>query len=215
MNEEPHHHLVLQNSVVKVFEVELPARDAFLMHRHDTDDVAIVLSESATVSTAPGQADVLTMSKVGDVRFARSGRIHSVRNIGRTAHRMILIGLLQPQTGARNLCGTQVPESTSKCPAAAADANAPSSDVPQFETDEVRVTLTRVRPHAQANFGDAGGDDLIVTIDDAVIVSAAGAGTDQPLATGEPVWIAHGGAKRILRNNSEKDLRVVTVAFKP
>jgi len=217
MDEEPHHHLVLKNDIVKVYAIDLEPHDGFLMHRHDRDDIAIVLRDATTVNTSPGQADVLTISKTGDVRFSRSPRVHSVRNIGHTPYSIISVDLLQDQTGARNLCGKQVPDSPPNCPAASADANAPRLDVPQFETDQTRVTLTRIRPREQATFGEAERDVLIVTIDSAEPSAAAGPakGPDDTPTPGKPMWLARGAEKRILKNNSDKELRVVTVAFKP
>jgi len=215
MDEEPHHHLVLQNGLVKVFEVELPPRDAFLMHRHDTDDVAVLLGAATTVSTAPGQADVLTMTKPGEVVFARSGRVHSVRNIGQTAYLMVAIDLLKPQTGARNLCGAQVRDTKPDCPSSASPDSNARSDVPQFETDQIRVTLARVPPRQEASFGETSRDNLIVLVDDGAISFSVGHSGDQILARGSPVWIARGAAKQLLKNNGNNDLRVVTVAFKP
>ena len=208
-DEEPHHHLALKNDLVKVFEITLAPRDAFLMHRHDNDDVSIVVGDATTVSTTPGQADILRISKAGEINFARSGRAHSVRNIGQTAYRSVSIDLLHTQTGARNLCGGQISNQPANCPAAVgADSNAPRADLPQFETDQIRVTLTRIRPRQQAIFGEPDRDDLIVTIDEAVTA-------DQQLASGSSVWIARGGAGQVLKNNSDKEVRVVTVAFKP
>jgi hypothetical protein len=216
MDEEPHHHLALQNGFVKVFEVYLAPRDAFLMHRHDTDDVAIILGDATTVSTTPGKADVLTMSKAGEVRFARSGRIHSVRNIGPMDYRMVSIDLLRPQTGARNLCGTQIPDGKPACPSSApAGSNSSHTDVPQFETNQIRVTLTSIHPHQLASFGDANLDELIIPIDQAMIAAVAGIGPDRSLAAGDPVWIDRGGARRTVKNQGDKELRVVLIAFKP
>jgi quercetin dioxygenase-like cupin family protein len=213
MDHEPHHHLALRNDMVEVFEVNLAPHDAFLMHRHDQDDVAVVLGEATTVGTAPGRADILRIWKGGEVLFARSGRVHAVRNIGKTPYRMVSIDLLRPQTGARNLCGTQVPDMKPDC-AAAADSDGPGSGLPQFETDQIRVTLARIRPHEQASFGEADRDELIVAMDEAAVASAAGK-PDQTLAPGGPLWLARGGTKCILKNESGKELRVVTVAFKP
>jgi hypothetical protein len=193
------------------------------MHRHDHDEVFVVISNATTVSTTPGKADILRMSKNGQVRFTRGGRMHSVRNIGETSYRAVLVELLQSQTGARNLCGDQIPGMKSDCPAVGAeDAKAPrvnpavnpEDDAPQFETDQTRVTLISIRPHKQASFGEANKDELIVAIDEATIAATTGKGSDQELVAGVPVWITRGSAKRILKNNSEKEERIVTVEFK-
>lgn len=216
MDQEPHHHLVLENSAVKVFQAELAPHDAFLMFRHDTDDVAVLLGGATTVSTTTGQADVLTISKAADVMFTRSGYTHMVRNIGETPYRMISIELLQPQTGTHSICGKQLLDLKTECRAVRArETNAPRSDLPQFATDQILVTLVTIGPHQSANFGERERDNLIILVDDAVIAPSSRHGQDQTLPQGSPVWIARGSAKRDLKNNSDKLLRVVTVAFKP
>ena len=216
LDQEPHHHLALKNGLVEVFSVNLASHDAFKMHRHDHDDVAVVLGEAVTINTRPGKPDLLQNVKGGEVVFAPSPRVHSVRNIGESSYRIVSIDLLRPQTGARNLCGTQVTSMEKRdCPATAeVAANAPRSDVPQFETDQIRVTLTDIRPHQTATFGEKDVDDLIVPVDDAAVASTKPKGPDEPLASGTPVWLARGKDKKTLKNNTDKDLRVVTVAFK-
>jgi hypothetical protein len=220
MEQEPHHHLLMKNDIIKVFEIDLAPREAMSMHWHDHDEVLIAVGEATTVSTTPGQADILTISKPGDVGFVRGGWEQSVRNIGQTAYHSISIAPVRAQTGARNLCGTQIPDLPANCPPATADANAPRVNLPQFETDQMRVTLTRIRPRKQATLGEADRDELIVTIDEVVIAGAPGKGAradqnDQKLASGSAVWIARGGAGRILKNDSDKEVRVVSVSFVP
>jgi hypothetical protein len=217
MEQEPHHHLVMKNDIVQVFEIDLAPRDAMSMHRHDYDEVLIAVGEAATVSTTPGQADILTISKPGNASFTRGGWEHSVRNIGQTTYHSISIDLLRAQTGPRNICGTQIPDLPANCPAVTVDANAPRVDQPQFETDQMRVTLTRIRPRQQATLGESGRDNLIVTIDEAAITGTLikSAPADQKLGAGSRFWIERGGAGRILKNNSDTEVRVVTVSFKP
>ncbi len=216
MDEEPHHHLALKNDLVKVYEVELPPRDSFLLHSHDTDDVSIVIGDAATVNATPGKADVLSLSKDGEVRYSLKGRVHLVRNIGQTPYRFVAIDLLRTQTGARNLCGTQIPNRPSNCPSVPASAaNAPRVDQPQYETDQTQVTLTRIRPQQSATFGDSDRDNLVVTIDESAVAGAAGNGLTKALHPGDFVWVGHGETAQILKNNSDKEVRVVTVALKP
>jgi quercetin dioxygenase-like cupin family protein len=215
MDEEPHHHLALKNNVTKVYEVELQPRDSFKMHSHDTDDVAVVVADATTVNVSPGKADVLTVSKTGQVRYALGGRVHLVRNIGQTPYHIVSIDLLRTQTGARNLCGMQVPDKPLNCPAAAPDANAPRVDQPQFETDQTRVTLATIRPRQTAKFGESANDDLVLAIDESVVAGAGEKGPDKVLHPGDFAWVGHGETARTFKNNTDKDMRIVTVAFKP
>lgn len=217
MDQEPHHHMVMKNDFVKVFEIDLAPKDAILMHQHDYDEVLIAVGGATTVSTTPGQADILTISKPGDVSFTRGGWEQSVRNIGQTAYHSISIESLHAQTGAHNLCGTQVPDLPANCPAATVDAGAPRIDQPQFQTDQIRVDVIRIQPRQQTILGESNRDNLIVAIDEAVIAPATGKGAraDQKFAPGNSVWIARGGVRRVLKNNSDIEVRVVTVSFKP
>lgn len=213
MADESHRHLALKNDAVKVYVVELPTHDALVMHRRDRDDIVIVMRDATTVSSVPGQADVLRISKAGEVRFSQSGRVHSVRNIGPSAYRFAAVELLRHQTGARNLCGKQIAESPPNCPVAAADPNSPRVDVPQFETDQTRVVLTRIRAHGQAAFGERDRDELVVAIGRAAI--SATARKEETLNPGEPVWIPRSKSTPTLRNNSDMELSVVTISIEP
>jgi len=216
MEEEPHHRLVLKNDVLKVYAVDVASHDALAMHRHDHDDIAVILADATTVSTSPGQADLLRISKPGEVRFAPGPRTHSLRNIGPGPYRLITIELLRKQSGAHNLCGKQITNSPQNCQSAAeVDANAPRNDVPQFESDQTRVTSSRLRANRQAAFGEADRDELIVLGGAATISAASGKGPDQSLAPGEVVWIPRGKAKRAIKNNNDADLSIVVVAVKP
>jgi hypothetical protein len=51
---EPHHHLVLENSYVRVLRVSVPAHDATLLHQHDVPYIYVAL----------GPGDVLNRSRV-------------------------------------------------------------------------------------------------------------------------------------------------------
>jgi len=213
---EPHHRLILKNDVLKVYAVDVASHDALAMHRHDHDDIAVILGDATTVSTSPGQADLLRISKPGEVRLASGPRIHSLRNIGPGPYRLITIELLRKQSGAHNLCGKQIANSPQNCQSAAeVDANAPRNDVPQFESDQTRVTSSRLRANRQAAFGEADRDELIVFGGAATISAASGKGPDQSLAPGEVVWIPRGKAKRAIKNNNDADLSIVVVAVKP
>jgi quercetin dioxygenase-like cupin family protein len=216
MEQEPHHHLTLKNDAVKVYAVELPSHDALAMHRHDHDDIVVVIRDATTVTSAPGQADVLRTSKAGEVRFSQGGRVHSVRNIGPSSYRFAAVELLRDQTGARNLCGKQIAGSPPNCPVAAvADPDSARVDVPQFETDQTRVVLTRIRAHGQAAFGERDRDELTIAMSSAAISAAARKEPEETLNPGEPVWIPNSKSKRILRNNSDMELNVVTISIEP
>ena len=45
MDQEPHHHLTLQNDYVKISEVEVSPGDPIVLHHHDQDTVAIAIGD--------------------------------------------------------------------------------------------------------------------------------------------------------------------------
>jgi hypothetical protein len=106
-----------------------------------------------------------------------------------------------------------VPDQPANCPAGTAE----SKIQPQFESDQIRVNLHHIGPGQQATFGEPGRDELVVTIDQVVAAGMPGKGArqDQKLDAGSSVWIARGRAGRIFRNSSDKEVRVVTISFKP
>ena len=43
ISQEHHHHLIIENSYLKAYEVEVPAHESTLLHQHDYDYVYVVL----------------------------------------------------------------------------------------------------------------------------------------------------------------------------
>jgi quercetin dioxygenase-like cupin family protein len=144
------------------------------------------------------------------------GWSHSVRNIGQTAYRAVAIDLLRQQTNARDLCGNQIANMKPACPTTpSVDSTSPRVDTPQFETDQMSVALVSIRPHQQSSFGDAKKDELMVAVDEAMISVMGKKDPDQLLSAGSFLWIARGSAKRLFKNNSDHDLRLVSIDLKP
>ena len=75
--------------------------------------------------------------------------------------------------------------------------------------------MTRIRPMQDAAFGETDRDALVVAIDEPVIAAATGKGPGTVLHTGDFVWIGQGETARVFQNHSDKEARVVTLAFKP
>jgi quercetin dioxygenase-like cupin family protein len=210
VDQEPHQHLVLQNTRVKVFEAELAPHEAFPLHRHENDDLSVLLGPATTVSSTPGLADVLTISKPADVIFTPSGLVHSVRNIGQTPYHLVTIELLQRQTGSYAFCGTQLSKLDTECRAIREN----DSGLLHFSTDQVLVTLITIGPHQGISLGETHRDMLIVAVDAGSIAPSAGKGLEKIVSPGSPAWIPRGSAKQVLKNNSDKQARVVTIEFK-
>src|SRR6185436_2123282 len=59
---EPHHHLVYEDSTLRVLRVRVPAHDTTLLHEHDPDYFWIALGASTVVNAKLGAPDATISS---------------------------------------------------------------------------------------------------------------------------------------------------------
>src|SRR6266852_4665493 len=55
---EPHHHLVFENSYVRVFRVSVPAHEATLLHQHDVPYLYVALGPADVINAVQGKPEV-------------------------------------------------------------------------------------------------------------------------------------------------------------
>lgn len=93
ITEEPYHHLVLENSYVRVFAVELPPLKTTLIHQHDYDYVFVILTDGAIATGVNGTApEVGHNYGKGDTRYFHGGVKTQFRNVETAvAHRHITV----------------------------------------------------------------------------------------------------------------------------
>jgi quercetin dioxygenase-like cupin family protein len=92
---EPSHHLVLENQYVRVFQVEVAARSATLLHRHRYDYIFVALGPSEISNEVEGKPPVTLKLQAGEVRFAAGNFAHIARNLSNESFRTVAIELLQ------------------------------------------------------------------------------------------------------------------------
>jgi len=212
MDEEPHHHLVFHNDYVNIFYAKAAPGDALLLHRHDHDAVAIAIGDQTVTVGVPGKPDAHSQTADGQVRMQRSGYVHSTRVDGDAAYFTVAVELLHPQTGARNLCAAVLAGEQLNCPDTSASK---STHQPQFESDQTRIEVVRVRPHEGVNLGHAPDFLLIVPIDPATISPASANELASLLYPGDFVWFDKGGPARKFENKGDKEARFVELIFRP
>jgi quercetin dioxygenase-like cupin family protein len=213
---EPHHHLALHNAYVNVYQVEVAPHDSVQLHRHDFDAISVMLSDAQVTVHLPGKPDVHQKLFDGQVRLQARGYVHSTSIDGDTMYRNVTVELLLPQQGARNLCAPVIAAQPLNCPGA--EGSPPSSthtEQPQYETEQTYVTLIRVLPHQIITLGDAGSSELIVPLDAASAATAGETGPGNPLQPGDFKWIAVGHTESVLKNNNDKEVRLISVRLKP
>ena len=155
---EPHHHLVYTSERLRVFRVEVPAHSATLLHEHAVDYLWISVGASEFVNAVAGKAEANVVAADGSVHFTRGGFAHVARIEGERAFHNVTLELPQPQTNPRNLCEEILAAEKMNCPSAmkrAATAYSGATVLPEFETDQVRVTLITIAPKVTLEFGAA------------------------------------------------------------
>jgi hypothetical protein len=142
---EPHHHLVLHNDFVNVYSVRVHSRDSVLLHKHDFDAIGIMLSDAEITVRVPGKPGSHQKVVAGQLRLQQAGYVHSTAIDGDTAYRNVTVELLFPQQGRRNICGGVISGQPLNCPSAQTDSSA-FSQQPQFETNQSKINLIRLKP---------------------------------------------------------------------
>ena len=140
---ESHHHVVLDNSYVRVLFVEIPPHESTLLHHHDLP----------YVSVPPGGADAVSVPAVAQqgtvpfrVGYAAGGISHAVSNSSDRTMRNIAVELVRPQGKLQNRCDVVVrgQPSLGICEPMNLDV-VRYYKLPAFETDEILVESWMVR----------------------------------------------------------------------
>ena len=211
---EPHHHLALKNEYVKVYQVEVAPRDSVKLHRHDTDAISLSLSDSLVTVHFPGKTDVQQKLVYGQIRLQARGYVHSTLVEGEVPFRNVTVELLLPQAKERNRCAQVIAGQPLDCPAAQAGGRLLSLGQPQFETDQTYIGLVRVPPHERVVVEEPGRATLLVALDGGA-VRRSETGGESSLRAGDFAWVDQGKAGETFRNDSGKEVRFVSFAFKP
>jgi len=216
MDQEPHHHLALQNDYVKVFDVRVDPGDSIIMHRHDGDTVAIAIGDQMVTVGYPDKPAVRSKNPDGQLRLQKSGYIHSTGVDPGTKYHTVAVELLHAQSNSRNLCATVIAGLPLNCPKkSTAKASAKYVGEPQFESDQTRVQIVRVPPGKNVTIGDLKYFQMIVALDPAALSQSSKKGHDQSLAPGDFVWFKNGGSSRVFKNTGKSEARFIEFEFNP
>jgi hypothetical protein len=203
---EQHHHLVLENPYLKVFEVEVGPHDTTMMHYHLHDYIYIVLGDADLTDTVAGKPEV--KGKVPDLTVGFSpGHAHIAANNGGTAFRNITIELLHPQGELKKFYPT-INEALS--------VGTPDEkgirQVSVLGTDEMRVVAAGIAASSSWSPADDGRDRLVIIIDKIHDTSGAKE-KNSPFPVGMLDWVPAGKSWRVT-NNSGKEMKLMVLEFK-
>lgn len=94
VEQEAHHHVVLENQYVRVLDVTIPPGETTLLHTHAHDNLAIRLSGGLVETQEMGKGWQSATLIPGTLTF-RNSLTHRVKNVGNEAYRVIDLEILQ------------------------------------------------------------------------------------------------------------------------
>jgi hypothetical protein len=221
---EPHHHLVYSGDRLRVFRVEVPAHSATLIHEHTVDYLWIAVGPSEFVNASVDKPEANVVALDGSVHFTRGRFAHLARVDGATPFRNVTIELPDTQTNPRNLCEAVLADQPLDCDAATMRAAKlfSGADVrPEFETDQVRVTLITLTPRAKLELARHAHAPIFVAVDDAPgSLPITCPVVDQPkgfglLSRSGNTYRLSGTARCTMHNETKSTVRFLALEFAP
>ncbi len=98
IEQEPRHHLVIENEFVRAFLVDIAPHDHTLCHHHPHDYLLYVVGDGEIVSAARDEEPKTLNYRDGECELLEAGMVHVVENLSDTAFRNVVLELL-PGTG--------------------------------------------------------------------------------------------------------------------
>jgi hypothetical protein len=144
---EPHHHVIYEDARVRILDVRIEPRGTTLLHRHDTDYVGVTLDEAS-----PG------------IRFSAGGMTQVELSENDREFREVIIELLQPQTGPRNVCGEILLGQYLHCHDPGSEWLGANLQM-QFETDQTRFGILQIAPNAKLAVPPADVPPLLIALE--------------------------------------------------
>ncbi len=88
---EGFHRLVFENEYVRIFNVEVPAGEATLVHWHERDYVAVIVGPAVVEDEPTGEAPRRKEYTGGETPRGERGFTHRVRNVGEATFRNVVV----------------------------------------------------------------------------------------------------------------------------
>jgi hypothetical protein len=170
ISQEQHHHLIIDNSYVKAYEVEVPPHESTLQHMHDFDYVYVVFGAADISNAVVGNPVVNAHLEDTTVTFVKGPLAHVAGDTGDTPFRNITISLLHKQGEAKIF----YPSVKAALEAGAKGAaSSDSFDVTLLETAEVRVKAVQVG-RAGWNYSNSKEPFLVINLEKAKMFDKPG-----------------------------------------
>jgi hypothetical protein len=203
---EPHYHLVFQNFLVKVYEIEVAPGYATLMHQHDYDNFFVVFGDAHLTNAVAGENPTkLDLPDLG-IHFEQEPYANIIANNGKLPLRNITVELLQTQGQV-----TKVHSSINQALNAAPPDDDGIRQALVLGTGEVQAIAVAVPKDKTWAPSHDGRDRLVVMLDKV----NSGSGTregDSPFPAGMLAWFPADTDLRV-PNASDQQMKLMILEF--
>jgi hypothetical protein len=208
MAEEHHHHLVLENSYVRAYFVEIQGHESTLLHRHDFPYVNVPPSG---VDAPTGDPNAGLADDGSRISYTLGGFSHVVSNPGDVVRRSIAIELIRPQGTIRNRCREVVKDQPREdCDMPPVAVSALPKHYALFETDEILAEYWELSPNSTASLPEDRLDTLVAGLTNVSVT--ADSRTDSANAPHGILWLP-AGSKPIFKTPAASG-HFVAITFK-
>ena len=199
VQQEEHHHLLMENDYVRVYRAELAPGATMKLHRHDDDYVAVYLTDAQLNESVPDKPVQRVRHEEGQVRFSPAPLTHRVTNTGNGVFRVLLVDLVKPAGGHASPEGEH-----------SLDLGHGHIEDVMLDNSRVRATNVQIAPGMQTDEDAGANPQLLVWMADGEL--ASGSGQQLRGSKGEVSWLGSNAGS--LRNAGHAPAHVVTVQFK-
>lgn len=203
IDQEPSHHVVLDNEYVRVFDVTVAPHEATRMHRHEADYMFLTLGDSTVSNERMNEKPARLELKDGQVRYVKGGFAHIARNLADTPFHNITIELKSP--GAP-VCGVD--------PAHACESADMTGIVQElFSTAQAVARMTILDPGQQTPAHTHATPHLAIAVDDLTFENhpEGKPATAISMKKGEVVWVSESGITHYFKNTGKDRARVLSL----
>jgi hypothetical protein len=194
---EPHHHVVFENSLVRILEVTIEPGTSTVYHRHSRDNFAVYLNDATTANQYEGKPQPDSAAHVaGSVSFSAADAqpyVHRVVNTGPSAVHVLDVEI--------------------KLPADHRTGSASSLAPVAIDNDRIRAYTISLAPEQPSPTLELGPGVLVVMPGVAVEQTKSG-GKSQPVGVDGPRWRWRPAGSYVLRNRSGQTALAVEVEIK-
>jgi quercetin dioxygenase-like cupin family protein len=200
---EAHHHVILQNDLVRIMRVLIPPNDATGWHEHNFDYIVVAVNGTKVHVDVRGNPQAvegtMATSSVGYTNYAGKHFVHRVANRSETVNHQLAFEILLPAPGSF----------------AASDRSAASQYKMETDNERVRVWRLKLAPgevaalinqKAPAVRTILSGERLLETDSNGQVKEVA-------ITSGDYAWLA-GPAARSVTNSGVTPLELVEVELK-